>query len=47
LKLNFVGFAFLVLILVLMFMIFDPNVLIRNKSFFFYVDHGGVEVGSC
>jgi len=29
-----------------MFMIFDHDVLIRNKSFF-DVDHGGVEVGSC
>jgi len=36
----------LILTVVLMFVIFGDDFLIRNKSCF-GVDHGGVEVGSC
>ena len=35
-----------VLILILMLVVFDHDVLIRNKGYF-GVDHGGVEVRSC
>jgi len=47
LKLDFIGFAFYFSFdSCLMFMIFDHDVLIRNKSYF-DVHHGEVEIGSC
>ena len=46
-KFDLVGFDFIfVLILVLMFMIIDHDILIRNKSYF-GVDHGEIELASC